>query len=87
MIKSPVENGNMSEDGQEKKKIECWFCGKTGHFKYNCPDFLKAKDVNVTFCCNIAHSSDEPERRFDILADNQATVSIFKEKTTFKKYS
>ena len=84
MTKSPVENGNMSEDGQEKKKIECWFCGKTGHFKYNCPDFLKAKDVNVTFCCNIAHSSDEPERIFDILADNQATVSIFKEKELLK---
>lgn len=23
MTKSPAENGNMSEDGQEKKKIEC----------------------------------------------------------------
>jgi hypothetical protein len=75
-VKDAAANGKKSD-------LKCWICGDPNHFRNKCPKFLEAnEEVHVTFCCNTMRT--EEEKKYNILADNQATVSIFKERSLLK---
>ncbi|KAL2608519.1 hypothetical protein R1flu_027092 [Riccia fluitans] len=39
----------------DKKEIECWKCGKTGHMKKDCQDKAKANDASTTKAQHLHH--------------------------------
>jgi hypothetical protein len=81
---SDNKNNNKKNSGYKKTR-GCWNCGDPNHYMNECPKLAEAsKECNVTFCCNTTNDFNLDEKRFKILADNQATVSIFKEKSLLK---
>jgi hypothetical protein len=92
-VNSEKPSDSEKEKGSRFRPGKCHFCKKPGHWRKECPSLLKGKQ---SFDSNNGNSSDEGVfclingvmaagvttlGKYDILLDNQATISIFKEKS------
>nr|GEX52831.1 zinc finger, CCHC-type [Tanacetum cinerariifolium] len=82
---------NMTEEGSKKKpKLECWKCGKTGHFKRDCRSGNK-KNANAGGSGKGSkdHFQDQGQNLVDAIAwwtDSDATTYVCKYRCWYRKY-
>ena len=80
--KKTQEFKGKKSDGSHK----CWTCGSPDHFRSNCPqlkEVMEEEGVNCIFDIttnNVLATMRQPLSDMEILLDNQATISIFKNK-------
>ncbi|GKE09070.1 zinc finger, CCHC-type containing protein, partial [Tanacetum coccineum] len=88
--KKRSNKNNSGSSSNKKPKLECWKCGKTGHFKRDCQSGNK-KNANADGSRKGSkdHSQDQGQNLVDAIAwwiDSGATTHICKDRCWFKTY-
>jgi len=85
-VKKTHEFKGKKSDGSHK----CWTCGSPDHFRSNCPqlkEVMEEEGVNCIFDIttnNVLATMRQSLSDKEVLLDNQATISIFKNKNLLK---
>nr|GEW47251.1 zinc finger, CCHC-type [Tanacetum cinerariifolium] len=84
------KENNIGSSSNKKAKLECWKCGKTGHFKR---DFRSGNKKNINTGGSEKgskdHSQDQNQNLVDTIAwwiDSDATTHVCKDRCWFKSY-
>ncbi|GKC26231.1 zinc finger, CCHC-type containing protein [Tanacetum coccineum] len=88
--KRGFKENNGGSGSNKKPKLECWKCGKTGHFKRDCRSGNK-KNANVGGSGKGSkdQSQDQGQNLVDAIAwwiDSGATTHVCKDRCWFKTY-
>nr|GEV75619.1 hypothetical protein [Tanacetum cinerariifolium]GEV97158.1 hypothetical protein [Tanacetum cinerariifolium] len=84
--KKRSNENNSGSSSNKKPKLECWKCGKTGHFKRDCQSGNK-KNTNVGGSGRGLRTI--PKTKDDAIAwwiDSGATTHVYKDRRWFKTY-
>ncbi|GJZ04997.1 zinc finger, CCHC-type containing protein [Tanacetum coccineum] len=81
--KRGVNENNGSSGSNKKPKLECWKCGKTGHFKRDCRSGNK-KNANAGGSGK--GSKNQSQDQGQNLIDSGATTHVCKDRSWFKSY-
>ncbi|GKC84179.1 zinc finger, CCHC-type containing protein [Tanacetum coccineum] len=88
--KRDYKEHGIGSGSNKKPKLECWKCGKTGHFKRDCRSGNK-KNANAGGSGKGSkdHSQDQGQNLVDAIAwwiDSGATTHVCKDRCWFKTY-
>ena len=71
-------SGDLHKQGSSKpKELKCYECGGVGHFRAECPTFLKRKkDPNQAFCVSSYAAAYKIAKGEDVLVDSGASCHM-----------
>nr|GEY76749.1 zinc finger, CCHC-type [Tanacetum cinerariifolium] len=84
--KNQSSENNSGSRSNKKPKLECWKCGKTGHFKRDC---RSGKKNNANAGGSGKGLRTNPKTKIDAIAwwiDSSATTHVCKDRCWFKTY-
>nr|GEX94037.1 zinc finger, CCHC-type [Tanacetum cinerariifolium] len=84
--KKRSNENNSGSSSNKKPKLECWKCGKTGHFKRDC---RIGKKNNTNAGGSGKRSKDQSQDQFDAITwwiDSGATTHVCKDRCWFKAF-
>ncbi|GJX84110.1 zinc finger, CCHC-type containing protein [Tanacetum coccineum] len=82
--KRGFKDNNDGSGSNKKPKLECWKCGKTGHFKRDCRSGNKKN--NASLSGSGKGSKDQFQDQGQNLIDSGATTHVCKDRCWFKTY-